>query len=90
MKNIIIAFLGLLLIFSIAFNYSFYRYINTHDVSTDSIVKVDTLWLDTIIKDSVPKPCYTTIIKQDTVYKKENDTIKAIPLFIKKKAIKIQ
>lgn len=91
MKNNILIYIGcILLALSLALNYGFYKYAGKHEIITDSVLTIDTLWLTSHVVDSVPKPYYTTIIKCDTVYKKENDTIKAYPLFIKKKLIRTQ
>lgn len=89
MKNNTLLFIcAILLGISLAINYGFYKYAGTHDITTDSILTTDTLWLDTTIVDSIPTIKYTTVIKRDTVYKKEGDTIKAVPIMVKKKCIK--
>ena len=88
MKNFIIAFLTLLVVCSLTFNWTAYKFLKMHEVTTDSILTTDTLWLDTTIVDSIPTIKYTTVIKRDTVYKKEGDTIKAVPIMVKKKCIK--
>ena len=54
---------------------------------TTTITKVDTLFLDKIIVDSIPKEKTITIIKRDTLYKHEGDSIIATPIILKKKVI---
>jgi len=56
---------------------------------TDTITttKVDTLYLDKIIVDSIPKEKTITIIKRDTLYKHDGDSIIATPIILKKKVI---
>lgn len=54
---------------------------------TTSIITVDTLYLDKIIVDSIPKEKTITIIKRDTLYKHDGDSIIATPIILKKKVI---
>lgn len=51
---------------------------------TDTIVSVDTLYLEKQIKDSIPVVQYKKIIERDTLYKKEGDSIVATPQIITK------
>lgn len=52
---------------------------------TTTITKVDTLFLDKIIVDSIPKEKVVKIIQTDTLYKHEGDSIIATPIILKKK-----
>ena len=49
---------------------------------TTNKISVDTLYLEKVIKDSVPQTITETIFKIDTVYKKEGDSIEATPMII--------
>ena len=51
-------------------------------VDTTTTMTVDTLYLEKTYTDSVPKYITQKIIKTDTVYKKEGDSISAQPLLI--------
>lgn len=42
----------------------------------------DTLYLQTIVKDTIPQTITQTIYKTDTLYKVENDTVKAKPIIV--------
>lgn len=55
---------------------------------TTTVVEKDTLYLDKIIRDTIPTVQYETIIKRDTVYQKQGDSVVVQPLLIKKKSIK--
>ena len=89
MKNNTLLFIcAILLGISLAINYGFYKYVGTHEVTTDSILTTDTLWLERMVVDSIPKTKYTTLIKCDTIYQKQGDTLIANALFIKKKLIR--
>lgn len=54
-------------------------------IDTTTITKVDTLFLDKIIVDSIPKEKVVKIIQTDTLYKHEGDSIIATPIILKKK-----
>ena len=56
-------------------------------IDTTTITKVDTLFLDKIIVDSIPKEKIVKIIQTDTLYKHEGDSIIATPIILKKKVI---
>lgn len=56
-------------------------------IDTTTTITVDTLFLDKIIVDSIPKEKTITIIKRDTLYKHEGDSIIATPIILKKKVI---
>lgn len=56
-------------------------------IDTTTITKVDTLFLDKIIVDSIPKEKVVKIIQTDTLYKHEGDSIIATPIILKKKVI---
>lgn len=89
MKNNTLLFIcAILLGISLAINYGFYKYAGTHEVTTDSILTTDTLWLERRVVDSIPKIKYTTLIKCDTIYQKQGDTLIANALFVKKKLIR--
>lgn len=47
-------------------------------VVTDTIVKIDTLWRDTTLKDTVFKAKYIKILKRDTVFTSNGDTIELV------------
>lgn len=69
-----------------------YRTINKYKnliekIDTTSIITVDTLFLDKIIVDSIPKEKIVKIIQTDTLYKHEGDSIIATPIILKKKVI---
>lgn len=69
-----------------------YRIINKYKnliekIDTTTITKVDTLFLDKIIVDSIPKEKVVKIIQTDTLYKHEGDSIIATPIILKKKVI---
>ena len=49
---------------------------------TTKIKIVDTLYLEKTIVDSVPKYINQTIVKTDTLFQKEGDSISATPLLI--------
>lgn len=51
-------------------------------VDTTTTVTVDTLFLEKTYTDTVPMFINQTIIKTDTVYKQEGDSISAQPLLI--------
>lgn len=51
---------------------------------TDTIVSVDTLYLEKEVRDSIPVVQYKKIIERDTLYKKEGDSIVATPQIITK------
>lgn len=59
---------------------------------TTTIVTTDTIYRDTTIVDSVPKYIHQLILKTDTVFKREGDSISQIPMVIalKKKITLIQ
>lgn len=54
---------------------------------TTIVTFTDTLYLDKIIVDSIPKEKTITIIKRDTLYKHDGDSIIATPIILKKKVI---
>lgn len=56
---------------------------------TTTTITVDTLYLEKTYTDSVPKFITQKIIKTDTVYKKEGDSISAQPLLITLKKKKL-
>lgn len=47
-------------------------------VVMDTIVKIDTLWRDTTLKDTVFKAKYIKILKRDTVFTSNGDTIELV------------
>lgn len=49
---------------------------------TTVYVETDTIYRDTTIVDSVPKYIHQLILKTDTLYKKEGDSISQIPMVI--------
>lgn len=51
-------------------------------VDTTTTIAVDTLYLEKTYTDTVPKYITQTIIKTDTLYKKEGDSISTTPLLI--------
>lgn len=55
------------------------------EIKTDTVVRTDTLYLDKLFIDSVPKVKYVTVVKRDTVYGKEGDSLVAYPMVVKKK-----
>ena len=62
------------------------------NTDTTSTTLVDTLYLDKVHVDSVPKYIKQTIYKTDTVFQKEGDSISATPLLItlkKKKQVEL-
>lgn len=62
------------------------------NTDTTSTTLVDTLYLDKVHVDSVPKYINQKIYKTDTVYKKEGDSISATPMLIelkKKKQVEL-
>ena len=50
--------------------------------NTDTIVEKDTLYLDKIVKDSVPIVQYKKEVIRDTLYQKVGDSISATPQII--------
>ena len=56
-------------------------------IDTTTTITVDTLFLDKIIVDSIPKEKVVKIIQTDTLYKHEGDSIIATPIILKKKVI---
>lgn len=92
-KLILIAFLFLVTAWLIWFTVpKLYELYNTDSIieKTDTITKVDTLYLDKVFIDSVPKVKYITITKRDTLYSKEGDSLVAYPMLVKKKCIRKQ
>jgi site-specific recombinase len=47
-------------------------------ITSDTIVKIDTLWRDTIVKDTVLQPKYIKVLKRDTVFTSNGDTIELV------------
>ena len=71
--------------------YQIYKNINTKtEITTDTVVKTDTLYLDKLFIDSVPKVKYVTVTHRDTVYGKEGDSLVAYPMVVKKNYIRKQ
>ena len=67
------------------------KYKNLLEKTDTTIVTfTDTLYLDKIIVDSIPKEKTITIIKHDTLYKHDGDSIIATPIFLKKNITQIQ
>lgn len=60
------------------------------EIKTDTVVRTDTLYLDKLFIDSVPKVKYVTVVKRDTVYGKEGDSLVAYPMVVKKNCIRKQ
>ena len=56
-------------------------------IDTTTTITVDTLFLDKIIVDSIPKEKVVKIVQTDTLYKHEGDSIIATPIILKKKVI---
>ena len=64
------------------------KYKNLLEKTDTTIVTfTDTLYLDKFVVDSMPKEKTVTIIKHDTLYKHDGDSIIATPIFLKKKII---
>ena len=57
---------------------------------TTVVTFTDTLYLDKFVVDSMPKEKTITIIKRDTLYKKDGDSIIATPVILKKNITQIQ
>lgn len=61
---------------------------------TDStlVIETDTIWMEKVVVDSMPKERKQTVMALDTVYQQHGDTIEATPrlLTLKKKIIAIQ
>lgn len=61
---------------------------------TDStlVIETDTIWMEKLVVDSMPKERKQTIMALDTVYQQHGDSIEATPrlLTLKKKIIPIQ
>lgn len=55
------------------------------EIKTDTVLRTDTLYLDKLFIDSVPEVKYVTVVKRDTVYGKEGDSLVAYPIVVKKK-----
>lgn len=88
---ILIAFLFMIAAWLITFTVpKLYELYGTKELRTDTFTKVDTLYLDKLFIDSVPKVKYITITKRDTVYSKEGDSLVAYPMVIKKKSIRMK
>lgn len=67
------------------------KYKNLLEKTDTTIVTfTDTLYLDKIIVDSIPKEKTITIIKRDTLYQHDGDSIIATPIFLKKNITQIQ
>lgn len=67
------------------------KYKNLLEKTDTTIVTfTDTLYLDKIIVDSIPKEKTITIIKRDTLYKHDGDSIIATPIILKKNITQIQ
>lgn len=60
------------------------------EIKTDTVLRTDTLYLDKLFIDSVPKVKYVTVVKRDTVYGKEGDSLVAYPMVVKKNCIRKQ
>ena len=52
------------------------------ETDTTTIVETDTVYRDTTIVDTVPQYIHQLIVKTDTVYKQEGDSISQIPMVI--------
>lgn len=70
--------------------YEIYKDIKNTEIKTDTVVKTDTLYLDKLFIDSVPKVKYVTVTHRDTVYGKEGDSLVAYPMVVKKNYIRKQ
>lgn len=93
--NIIIGvFLAAVTVWLIGFTaprlYQIYKDIRNTEIKTDTVVKTDTLYLDKLFIDSVPKVKYVTVTHRDTVYGKEGDSLVAYPMVVKKNYIRKQ
>lgn len=63
------------------------QYIKINDLKeiinkTDTITYADTIYLDKVVKDTVPTIQWKKIIERDTIYKKQGDSITATPIII--------
>lgn len=78
MKNKIILLLVVLLLILTAFFVGRGTKKCENLITSDTIVKIDTLWRDTIVKDTVLQPKYVKVLKRDTVFTSNGDTLELV------------
>lgn len=78
MKNKIILLLVVLLLILTAFFVGRGTKKCENLITSDTIVKIDTLWRDTIVKDTVFQPKYVKVLKRDTVFTSNGDTLELV------------
>ena len=78
MKNKIILLLVVLLLILTAFFVGRCTKKCENVITSDTIVKIDTLWRDTIVKDTVFQPKYVKVLKRDTVFTSNGDTLELV------------
>lgn len=80
LDKILVFIIVIVLIFSMTIGVLHYFHSTPSVVSTDTVTvtKIDTLWRDTVLRDTVFKPKYVKILKRDTVYSSQGDTIELV------------